>query len=732
MNRFQKIRPFLALLLLGLGVCAVIVAGPERMWMELRSARPESLVVTGLLLLAANLVGALRYRILARWAGLRPPCFWHNYFVGNLGTLLPLPMLGQALARQWSGGRAPSPELNTLVLLLERAFTAACGGLLALAGAVHLVGWLPLERFFGESRILIMGGSAATTGLILIAWLAGQNHPQTLLGFFGKTRTFLALGGGVLCTALQSVCILAAYFTAVASIRPGLPPLDLAAACALISFCASFPVSFAGWGMRELAAIFFLGLLGMAPAQALAGSIFLGVLSLLWVVLLGCSAIFFRPGSRAAVAPRRRANAVGPILAGAWRVFLPSSALIALFYQFHFSFEGGAINFNFADPLAVMALAVLVLHGFQTSSAPVWRIAGFNQILVATGLLVWAGVAWATFRLGDPPLAATSRGLGWLVLLGYVGLGWMLRTSGNPGWGVRRAATILGLTATSVILTDAVIRFFVHRYPDFGSVPFNFEGFSSNRNAFAFQLLSVLCLLLPLSASRAPTGTVKKPHAGLFLPVVGGGVLMTGSRSGILCFAMILGLAWLLKITSLQRAVKITFQTGIVFLGLWILCLPPISTVGASTGFFRALLEPSTSQLRAEINRHAWQLWRESPWLGQGVGSFFELSKSFLREPSVIHNTFLNTLCETGVVGVGACLFMGLVFLRGVRVLQKKGDPEWGPLALLVALFLAFSQMHEISFQRIFWLLLGLLLAQAAQLSRSGRPSFAKNSPEKK
>lgn len=721
MNRFQKIRPFLALLFLGLGIAAVVWAGPERMWMELRSARPESMVVTGMLLLAANLIGALRYRILAQWVGLKPPCFWRTYFVGNLGTLLPLPLLGQTIARQWSGGKNQSSELNTMVVFLERILTAAFGSLLALAGGVYLIGWLPLERFLGETRILAMGVSAAVTGLVVIAWLAGQKHQRPRYGFFGKNQTFPALGGGMLCTALQSVCMVAAYGVAVASIRSGLPPLDLAAASALISFCASFPVSFAGWGMRELAAVFFLGLLGLAPTQALAGSIFLGGLSLLWVVVLGCGYTLLAPKASSVAVVHPKTSKIGVSLIGAFRVFLPASALIALFYQFHYSFAAGAINFNLADPMAVLALAVLLLKCLEKKQLPEWRISSFNRILIAAGILIWAGVALGAFRLGHPPLAATSRGLGWLVVLGYVALGWMLRTSGIQGGGVRQAAGILGLAATSVILTDAVIRFAVYRYPDFGPVPFNFEGFSSNRNAFAFQLLSVLCVLLPFLNKEEPGRRATKDLTNLFLPVLGGGILMTGSRSGFLCFSTILGAAFLLKIITLPRVIKTAFQSGAVFLVLWVLCASPL---GDSSAFYRALVEPTTSLLRAEINRHAWQLWQDSPWFGQGVGSFFEQSKNFLRAPSVIHNTFLNTLTETGLVGLGACLAMVAGFFNGLWVLWRKKDPEWKPLALLAVLFLVFSQFHEISFQRTFWICLGLLLAREVR-PPTFRPFFA-------
>jgi len=709
MNKFQKIRPWLATFFLLLGAGAVFWAGPEQIGRELRKVGPELLGQTALFLLAANGAGALRFRTLGRLVGVQPASYWQSYFVGNLGTLLPLPILGQTMARQWSAGKTISPELNSMVVLLERGLTAGVGALLAIAGAVHLLGWIPLEEFVRGTRSLPMAVGIGLTGLAAFFWLTSSQIREKIFGLLSRQQFLLPVVMGLFLTLIQCLCTIAAYVTAAQAVWVGIPAGDLAAAAAAISFCAGFPISFAGWGTREVASIFFLGTLGASPAQALAASVILGGLSIFWVVLLGCaygSAFSFQKPliHKAKNTPRKPVLVSPPALA---KLLLPAAACIAIFYQFHVAFLGGEISFNLADPLAVLALAAVISVCLQNGQLPSWRIPRFNGILLAAGLLIWVGLGVAFARLGNVPLAMTSRGLGWLVILGYLSLGLMLRTSGVQG-PLRLASCLLGLSASTAILTDAAFRFLAHFNLPVGSVPSYFEGFSGNRNAFAFQLLAILCLLLPVAGRRFPAKEQWLAPQKV-MPLLGGGILTTGSRTGWICLLLLVAVAMVFRTVSPRMGLKTLLQSAVVFLGLAFARNPEIlESAGQATAFF---LDSSSTRHRTQINQHALLLFAQTPLIGQGIGVYLEASNAFLPEPSVIHNTLLNTLTETGVVGLAVCLTMSLFFLRGVLRLNPKADPTRESLLLLILLFFTFSQFHEISFQRIFWLQLGLLLA---------------------
>ncbi|MGH8035541.1 MAG: hypothetical protein ACREO9_09970, partial [Lysobacterales bacterium] len=57
----------------------------------------------------------------------------------------------------------------------------------------------------------------------------------------------------------------------------GIPILSLFAASAIISLAASMPITVGGWGVREVAAVYVLGHLGVAAADALTMSVMVGL-----------------------------------------------------------------------------------------------------------------------------------------------------------------------------------------------------------------------------------------------------------------------------------------------------------------------------------------------------------------------------------------------------------------------------------------------------------------------
>ena len=96
---------------------------------------------------------------------------------------------------------------------------------------------------------------------------------------------------------------------------------------------------------------------------------------------------------------------------------------------------------------------------------------------------------------------------------------------------------------------------------------------------------------------------------------------------------------------------------------------------------------------------------------GAGLGVFIAKSSAWLGHPQVIHSTPLWILAEFGLVGVAV---MGWAFFLLANHATRLGKflPARRILLLLIMAFAIFSLAHEIFFQRIFWFVLGAVLAR--------------------
>jgi O-antigen ligase len=120
---------------------------------------------------------------------------------------------------------------------------------------------------------------------------------------------------------------------------------------------------------------------------------------------------------------------------------------------------------------------------------------------------------------------------------------------------------------------------------------------------------------------------------------------------------------------------------------------------------------------RSQINAVALDLFKQSPWFGQGLGGFLERSPQTLGYSIGIHNTWLWVLVDFGLLGFSLALLMvSLIFAYVIRArLWCSPDPYQRAFLLGLVCFAFFSQLHEMSFQRIMWFCLGLLLAAPRQ-----------------
>ncbi len=656
---------------------------------------------------------------------------------GHLAGLFFISLFGQVMGRHMVLQRygLPSVLIATLTAY-ERAILLFVSGALCSIGIITLLGHLEITNFLTEISALQI--AIAALGGVIVSLLLGRSRFEArILQLARSSAVATRILEASSITIVAQLLVLAAFVIGGLALEPqvGLP--GLLAAAAVISFASSIPISVNGWGIRELASIYAFGQLGIPSSSALAISILVGLCST--IAILIAAPLILRRGKNLA-SPASMLNSGSHdkfdhlVKAAAWLTATATATLI--FFQIHASLSGGAINLNLADPLAMLTLAAMVMHMISTRQLPLWRIREFNLMLAASSVLLVFAFFHGTLDIGVTQWALSGRLVGWLVLLGYLSVGYLAVTY-LGAQGVRRLAETMMATAAVVVAVQITIRWLAqYGWMDPQAISFNFEGYAGNRNAFAFQMLVCSALAIGYStqqqrldrradAYRNSTSSTISPRQSfrtgrrlLFLATLHAfilaGIVFSASRAGLITAAILLVMAWGTRFGD-RRFLALSVPFALL---IWL--LPQInwlSLIGHSDlGLFfeRGAMQSLFSG--EDSNQQRWtsvvkglELWLQSPILGTGLGTFIEMSTAWFDQPLVIHSTPVWILAEFGLVG--AALFSWIFIRLVIQSISARRRPEHRVLAMLLLIFVVFCQAHEILYQRIFWLVLGAMLA---------------------
>jgi hypothetical protein len=410
----------------------------------------------------------------------------------------------------------------------------------------------------------------------------------------------------------------------------------------------------------------------------------------------------------------------------------------AIFFQFHVSWAAGTININLADPFAILALLTLGLNSLISGKMPQWRIAEFNRILILFGAILLFSYVIGWTKIGTTQWALSARLAGWVVLLGYLSAGYLIVAYiGDKG--ILRVLEVLAMTAVIVIIWTMTVRLLYAYGLDVPEQTKNFEGFSSNRNAFAFQLLAVLALSLPCSkmyeikTAAGKTGIFSVWQSWVPMSFLIAGIFWSGSRAGMLATATLLLVAAYKNIVDRKLLFLCLLFAGLLWSVVWVLQHPQLIIRTLTAISFSEQSDQILNNIRLNIpdnfsvnsplsefesNQERWatllygfEMWRQSPIFGEGLGVFTARSTQWFGHSTVIHNTPLWILAEFGLVGA---IVFGWFFLKlwgySVNAGSSRDELARYALLLLLVVFFVFSQFHEMLFQRIIWLIGGALL----------------------
>ena len=248
---------------------------------------PPWAVASMLALLLANLflVSFRFWRVLAHFNIAIP---WaialRANIAGNVAGLVVIPLFGQIMGRQsvlHSFG--VQPVVNASLAAYERTLLALLSGSLGALGGFYLLGQSAVAGFFEQialAEIVI----AACGGWALSLWLGRSRFEKKLSGrvFSRANLARVMLIAGL--TLAGQVLMLGCFVIGILAVSQGIPIASLFAASAIISLAASMPITVGGWGVREVAAVYVLGILEIHAADALAMSVMVGLCSTLVIL----------------------------------------------------------------------------------------------------------------------------------------------------------------------------------------------------------------------------------------------------------------------------------------------------------------------------------------------------------------------------------------------------------------------------------------------------------------
>lgn len=470
----------------------------------------------------------------------------------NLASLVIIPLLGQLIGRQalLRGAGVTSIE-NALIAIYERLAVGGVSAIFALIGSAYLIE-SEVQRYIEKIPYVEIFCIIATGILLKLASSTSKLERELISKTLELKNLIKLLEILTITTLTLSLTILS--FTLIFYIAaPNTELTSLLSAAAITSFVASLPISFAGWGPRELAAIYTLGLFGVPSKEALSASILCGVLSIISVLLLSLWSLtrerYNHKNNSSPTTAQKATQGISMPNTAAW-IFAMAIALL-IFFQLHVTLVNTSININLSDLFAVLALTATVLYCISERKLPRWHVQKVNLYLclITSAMLVSFLIGWSAFGISS---WAVTKLAGWFVLLGFMSAGYLCVS--NLGIkAFRHIIEHMVAIACAIIVLQLTLRAMhfsgLIQLESFSS---ELQGYSGNRNALAFQLIALISVFssqLSIYRKAGINGNgINIPIIALSIMIVG--VLFTASRSGILTLATILISACILKSMS--------------------------------------------------------------------------------------------------------------------------------------------------------------------------------------
>jgi hypothetical protein len=692
-----------------------VISGPTALVAALTQVKPTTVLLLALLLATGVILSSLRLKLIATSLGFQLPLrdAVMALTVGQIAGSLFFQFFGQLLGRALVlAGRGISPAASVVLFGYERIFALLVSLGLATAGALYLFGTIHFDLAGGGLSLVRIAAGLAIAVAAGAAFAWGKR--ATRLWKNVVTLAPLSLGWTGLLSLTVQLTTLAAYVLAGRTLAPEISLTSLIAASCVIMFAASLPISFGGWGLRELSALVVLQAIGFSSASALVASLLIGVVSLVVLAVGALAFQFFVPATFIDEQPAMAIARPDYTLALDW--ILPIAAATAVFFQIYVPTGGGVLNVNLADPVVLIGCSLYLLRHI-TTGWPNWRVPHLTLLAVAATAVILLSFLHGFAIFGYTEWSFANRTLGWGMLLCYAATGALIvERSWREGYEVLIKTFVATGAAVSVLNTILLV---LNRLA--GNISYTEQrlaGFSQNPNAFAFILLMTLAAALTLRLSERMRTTA--------LTCIIIGIWYTGSRAGVGSAVIVLALAvwWGVKLRTIAYAILTT--AAIV---LAIKFIPQVigQLFSSDINFVAAM--PWTER-QVSDNEHLQSVWDgfmmflSHPIFGAGLGAFITESAQRTGTPLIIHSTAVWVMAEAGILGFA--VFIAAIYQIVRTEFPRRRDPISLMILLMIGGLAVMSTTHELLYQRAFWLLLGAALAYPALTAgQAAEPSAA-------
>ncbi|MFV0297376.1 MAG: lysylphosphatidylglycerol synthase domain-containing protein [Hyphomicrobiaceae bacterium] len=693
---------------------------PHEQLAILDQAGPSALIYVALGSAASLLIGALRLKSLFSAVGHRVSygsCV-RVILLSQVAATFLLQLVGQLSVRGAMLTRLGVPVSTTATItLVERATALATLCMAALIASWGLFAGGPSWASTQAGSLLLdrMIGLGIVTAVVTAVFYKQIGSARQLRETLTIGTTLLTKS--LLFTVLAQASTLLGFVAAFHAMIPDLDLFPLTCASVLIMLAAALPISFGGWGVRELSAIAALGLLGVSANVALWTSITVGVVALVTtLVMIGLMALFglgTRPLASVATAPTPSQESASAQLVSTGLIgwLLPILAALLVAFQIRVPMTNGEATVNLADPVAIIAgtilLALVVSKQVRLKPTPL------VLALVAAGFAIAAGYLHGYLSFGSNDWARV-KATGYPILIAYGVVGFLCVHSG----GTRARDAALAVMAISFVVVSGLA--FMHQSLAIlhltGGRLGRAEGYVNDANAFAFQ--AVIGLAAVLAVAKRPN------HISIGVGLCCLGVWTSSSKSGLIALALALLVAWVMK--PEQRR-PIATGIGLSAACILMLTIMAMAVPGSSAGqvykFTESRAYSNSERLKTYII--ALEMLREAPLFGKGLGAFVEDVRRSDGSLLVIHSSYLWALAEFGLAGAMLLASPLLVIVWRLKARIRNLEP-YDFLALQICLaWSIMSVFQDMAYQRIAWLALGFALAQALLRTAEARSTVS-------
>mgnify|MGYP006419371403 FL=1 len=642
---------------------------------------------------------------------------------GLLGGLLFLQFIGQTASRATILSRMGVSTSSTIVMTAyERILSLFVLGGTGFLGLLWLSKDIVLDIANGGTDLIVLIASVSSI-LTLVFIFANPHLLQRMVRVLFNVSTLLSVLRDGILTFLTQVCMLFGYLALASSFVPSMNVADFAAASLIIMFVASVPISFSGWGIRELSAVYAYGVLGLLEANALAISLMVGLFSL-FVLFLSMVLVWIIGSTSKFVseAKKHEYKETGPDYSRFLSYFLPVLAATLVLFQVYIPFGNNILSVNLADPIAIVGGFVFLFRYIQQKNRKEFlRIQGIELLLVGATSIICLSFLIGYLDYGFVNWAFYNRLVGWFIILGYVGTGALIISEAGLSAFTTFSRTfvfalagvvLLGFIEMVTINVGGSTQYFVRNS--------QLLGFVQNPNAFSFQLLIGASIAFSAFKGDADQYANMKRFTWIILTaIILAGLFHAKSRVGY-CVA-----TGLIILSIYFRYLKVILLGKIALLATAIATLPHVisffmnsmTTSGAVRYSFQVVkkvFRMNSDGERMQTLVDALKMFQETPIFGSGIGKFISTHMGVDGIPIVIHSSIGWLLAESGIVGF--LIFSGGFFWilrQSLWKVRNEGFLTDRVTLLIMCAMGIFCTVHDMLYQRSFWLILGACLLKS-------------------